>query len=89
LIFEFAGVLGIEPWTFTFGELSAMATARQAASWEAVSALLAMTYNVHCTRKSQTRHPAEFNPIRNRRKRLSPKKSIEALLSVFVRNPNK
>jgi hypothetical protein len=62
-----------------------MAMAKQKANWEAVSALLAMTHNVHCTRKSQQQNPERFNPFRNRRKRLSPKQSVDALISAFVK----
>jgi hypothetical protein len=79
--------VGVEPWTFTFGELAAMARARQMAAWEAVSALLAMTHNVHCTRQSQIRSPEEFHPLRKKRRRLSRQESAAALIAAFVTNP--
>jgi hypothetical protein len=57
------------------------------AAWEAVSALLAMTHNVHCTRQSQVKHPDQFHPFRKMRRKLSPKQSADALISAFVRKP--
>jgi hypothetical protein len=65
-----------------------MARGRQTANWEVASALLAMVYNVHCTRQSQTKHPDEFHPIKKIRRRLSKAQSVEALISAFVKMSN-
>lgn len=65
-----------------------MAMAKQKANWEAVSALLAMTHNVHCTRRSQQQNPEQFNPYRNKRKQLNLRQSADALISAFVKSPN-
>ena len=47
MIFEFAGIAGVEPWRFTFGELAEMATARRKDDWDRTAELWYVLANAH------------------------------------------
>ncbi len=85
MIFELAGIVGVEPWSFSFGQLSVMALARLRSEWDRSSALLAMIHNVNCSRATSMKAPEKFHPFprHSARRRLSPQESVAAIALAF------
>ena len=85
LVWQLAGVLGLDPGPFTLRELLVMGEARSQQAWGHTSALLAMLANVHRdAKKTRPYKPADFNPhLRQPMTSRSPKVGIQAL-KVFV-----
>lgn len=60
MIFEWAGILHLDPGPFTARELRTMYLAYQRESWDRI----AMLQVIHCT---ESVHPFDLNPYRKRR----------------------
>jgi hypothetical protein len=58
LIFVYAGILGVEPWSFTLRQLFMMAHARLISDWNMFSALMSLIANCH----RDKRYAPEFTP---------------------------
>lgn len=83
-----AGVVGIEPWSFTFGELAEMAYGRQQFAWDQTASLMAMIHNANISKRSQAKSPIDFHPMsRQKKKKLGKAESVSALKVAFCREP--
>jgi hypothetical protein len=89
LIYELAGIVGVDPGPLTLRELAIMAEARQRAAWNHTSVLLATLVNINRDpKKGRAAKPADFNPFAERPKAPSappPKADISILKSIFVK----
>ncbi|MGE0606565.1 MAG: hypothetical protein AB7O62_05500 [Pirellulales bacterium] len=87
MIYELAGIVGVDPSPFTLRELAWMAEGRQRESWNHTSQVLAMLFNAHRDRqKTQAAVPADFHPL-SKKKRASdePLPADISVLKTFVR----
>jgi hypothetical protein len=88
LLWQLAGIVGLNPGPFTLRELVWMADARQTDDWNHTAALLALLANVHRDpRKTHPFQPADFHPGVQRTQRPHdphPKVDITVLKTVFV-----
>lgn len=84
MIYQLAGILGIDPAGLTLRELMWMADARRHHDWGQVSSMLAATYEVHRDPKRRRKpfQPSEFNPLLQRPGRL-PKVTVSQLASML------
>lgn len=62
-----------------------MAEARQRDEWDRCSAVVAMVHNVNCTKRSDMRPPASFNPLRKGRPKAEMVVPISALKQRFLK----
>ncbi len=63
LVWQHAGVLGIDPGIFTLRELSLMAKAKKLEDWNRTSAILSQNHNMNRSSKNDpVRLPDDFNP---------------------------
>ena len=87
MIWQCAGVLGIEPGPRTLRELIDMAQARQHADWNRTAALMALIANVNRDpKRGRAMKPADFHPMLEiRREKARPLRgNIRMLKAVFV-----
>jgi hypothetical protein len=88
MIYELAGVVGIDPGPLTLRELFWMVDGRRRDAWDRTAAQIAALFNAapDPTGKRKPRQPSEFHPFYARAK---PKKKIVVpiqALKVFLRN---
>ncbi|MCX6984908.1 MAG: hypothetical protein NT118_09200, partial [Lentisphaerae bacterium] len=63
LVWNHAGVLGVDPGPFTLRELSLLAKSRKKESWHRISAVLAQNHNMNRTSNADpVRSPDDYNP---------------------------
>jgi hypothetical protein len=86
LIFELAGIAGVEPWSFSLRQLVWMAEKRRWADWDTTSSLIAKLHNVHCAKRSDMITPDQIHPFAPKPTRieLSPKESGDLLVALLV-----
>lgn len=65
MIYELAGLCGVDPAGFTLRELQWMSEARRHHDWGQTSSLIAAIYEVNRDRRRRRRpfQPSEFNPL--------------------------
>ncbi|GHT12321.1 hypothetical protein FACS1894170_06990 [Planctomycetales bacterium] len=69
MIYELAGIIGIDPGKYTLRTLIWMAEGKQSADWNRTSHLLALLININRdTKKSRVVKPAELNPFAVKKK---------------------
>jgi hypothetical protein len=88
VIFRLAGIVGVEPWSFTFGELAEMAESRQRSEWDQAASIIAMIHNANVSKKHHAKPPKYFHPMhrgRSRAKKLGKRESMAALKAAFIR----
>jgi len=86
LIWQLAGILGLDPAPLTLRQLVWMVDARRQDQWSHTAAVMALTANVHRNpkRRSQPFSPAEFHPLLDRKPAKLKKAGIRVLKHVFV-----
>lgn len=57
MCFEYAGICGVEPWRYTFGELQEMAVGRMKHAWDHTALLWATLANIY---RDPEEHPQPF-----------------------------
>jgi len=62
LVWKHAGVLGVNPGTFTLRELSIMAKAKKKEDWSRTAAILAQNHNMNRAKDEPARDPDSYNP---------------------------
>ena len=63
LLWDLAGIVGVDPGALTLRELAWMAEARSRAAWKRTSSVLALVANVHRDpEKCRARKPEDFDP---------------------------
>ncbi len=68
LVWQHAGILGVNPGPFTLRELCVMSKARKKDEWTRTSASLAMLHNINRDpKKCEARTPDYFNPFAERK----------------------
>ena len=90
MIYELAGIVGLDPGPFTLRELVWMAEARRRDMWDHTAGLLALLYNINRDpKRSRAMRPEDFHPLRqqsrNRKGVEKVKADITALKQIFVR----
>ena len=87
MIYELAGMIGVDPGPFTLRELVWMADGRQREAWNHTSQLLAMLFNAHRDpQKTSPAKPADFHPLLERASPTSqPLPADISVLKVFTR----
>ena len=68
LIYQLAGIVGVDPGPFTLAELIDMVDGRQRDDWERHSALLCLIAIANRGSKQKEFKPQEFNPFAVKRK---------------------
>ena len=65
MIYELAGLVGVDPSPLTLRQLAWMAGGRRQHDWGVASSLMALLAEIHRDRKRRGRpfKPAEFNPL--------------------------
>ena len=65
--FQLAGIIGVEPWSFTLRELDIMARERMMLEWDQTSLLWSMMANQNRDTKKQPKPflPSVVHPLRN------------------------
>jgi len=91
LVWEAAGVIGVDPGPLTLRELVWMAEAKARNEWTHTSAVMALMANAHRDpKKTRVFTPADFNPYAtSERKRPvvdATTKDLSILKSVFINN---
>lgn len=88
--FEFAGICGIEPWRFTYGQLSLMARARMTHDWDGTSDLWAIIANTVRDPKKRPEPylPTDRHPYRYKHPQQPIKSDISVLKLLLNRNGN-
>lgn len=88
LIWQCAGIVGIDPGPFTLRELALMAETKRKADWERTASLIAHTLNLWSKKKYKPSDFFNFNdhaqksaPVQS-----GPKQSVKILKAVFVDN---
>lgn len=76
MIFEAAGIAGVNPWRYTMRELYWMANAKQYADWNWASNLIATLINVNVDKRNQVT-PDQCHPFRQHKK-----KRIDGMITV-------
>lgn len=86
LIWQLAGIVGVDPRPLTLRELVWMSEARRREAWSHTASLLALTANVHRNPQKRPRpfSPAEFHPLLVPDRRAVLKTGIDILKRVFV-----
>ena len=85
MIYELAGIVGLDPGPFTLRELVWMAEGRRRELWDHTASLLALLYNVNRDpRRSRAMRPEDFHPLRRPSKTETVKADVTAL-KIFVR----
>ena len=85
LIYELAGIVGVDPGPLTARELFFMAEGRSRAAWERTSAIMALIANANRDRKRKPSpyKPDDFNPFAKKQKRAIKLESLAPLRSAF------
>jgi len=90
LVWELAGLVGLDPGPLTLRELVAMAEARLAHDWARGSMLMALLANCHRDpKKNRAFKPEDFNPLHQAKAKDKPvakTKDLSILKQVFVDN---
>lgn len=60
-------MLSLNPNSFTLRELAWMAEAKLEEDWNLTSALIAMIFNVNCTKKKDLKSPNDFHPLHSKK----------------------
>ncbi len=86
MIWQLAGIVGVDPGPLTLRELLWMTDARRNDQWSHTAAVMALTANVHRNpkKRSQPYTPAEFHPLVEQKKTPTKKAGLKALKDVFV-----
>lgn len=91
MIYESAGIAGVDPGPMTLRELLWMSEARGRHEWGQTAFILAKLHNVNCTKESDCITPDDCNPYVLAERGKKPAESqtimvpITALKDVFVR----
>ena len=90
LIWQLAGILGVDPGPLTLRELVWMAEARIKQQWAHTASLMALLANAHRDpKKGRAFKPADFDPTRKLAPspawRELPKADVSILKQVFIR----
>ncbi|MDD5728824.1 MAG: hypothetical protein PHV59_09685 [Victivallales bacterium] len=82
---EWAGIIGVEPWSFTLRELYTMMFARQRAEWQRAALLTATVKNLFVSSKAGLVKPESLNPYHRKAKKVEapPKVSKEFMIEIF------
>ncbi len=85
MIYETAGILGIDPGPFTLRELIWMLDGYRVETWHHTAAQMSLVANINRGKNARGYSPLDFHPFvtRQQRKRVDEKAPIEAL-KVFV-----
>ncbi|HBO45785.1 MAG TPA: hypothetical protein DD670_18050, partial [Planctomycetaceae bacterium] len=85
LLWELAGVVGVDPGGLTLRELFWMAEGRDRNAWNHTAQLLAMIYNAHRAKTARVMKPSQFHPLGHDKETPVPKtKDLSILKEVFV-----
>ena len=85
IVWELAGIVGVDPGPLTLRELVWLAEARQREAWSHTSQILAMLYNSHRGKAARAMKPAEFNPfVEKNNKPLGKTSDLSILKQVFI-----
>jgi hypothetical protein len=87
LIWQLAGIVGIDPMPLSLRELIWMAESRRNEAWSHTANLMALVANVNRNPRKRARpySPLEFHPFLERKRTAYSKASIRILKDVFVR----
>lgn len=64
MIFELAAIVGVEPWRFSYRELTRMATERLKTEWDRTAIVAALLYNANKRKEDAALTPDKINPFR-------------------------
>ena len=86
MIWQLAGIAGVDPGPLTLRELLWMVDASRQEQWSHTAALMALTANVHRNpkRRSSPYSPTDFHPLAERRSATIAKVGVRVLKDVFV-----
>ncbi|MEZ6097172.1 MAG: hypothetical protein R3C03_23610 [Pirellulaceae bacterium] len=89
MIWQLAGIIGIDPSLLTLRELIWMADARRNEAWSHTANLMALVANVNRNprRRSRPYSPIDFHPLVERKPPADTKVGVRILKDVFVRKP--
>ncbi|HPP54440.1 MAG TPA: hypothetical protein PK777_15920, partial [Thermoguttaceae bacterium] len=88
IIYELAGIVGVDPGPLTLRELCWMVDGRQRDQWNHTSQILAMVYNAFCSPKSRPLGPLDFHPLL-KKKKPAPTITLKQLNEMGVLTPSK
>jgi len=88
LIYELAGVLGINPDPFTLRELLWMAEGKGRENWNHTAALLATMINIMRSKGRPAIKPSELNPYLRKPRPILRGKDLRILKDIFVKEEN-
>jgi hypothetical protein len=84
-----AGVLGLEPWTFTLRELDYLFEGRIHERWNHTSSMMALTANCHRGKNSKDYQSADFHPLVERTRGIKLKADNIEILKMFIPKENR
>lgn len=64
-IYEYAGIVGVDPFRLSLRELDIMARTRLRHFYNGMSHIVSIVHNVNCTKRSDMKTPSQMNPYRN------------------------
>ena len=87
MILQVAGVIGVEPWTYTIRELWAMHIGALEERWWHTANIMATIHNSQISKRNQVKSPADFHPLeRNKRRaaQVSAKEGVQYLTRALI-----
>ena len=84
LVWQCAGIIGLDPRQLTLRELLAMAEARQREAWTRTASIMALIANANRDhKKTRAFKPSDFDPF-SKSSKAAPKVGVGVLKSVFI-----